>query len=268
MRSVQIAASVHHSLRRSPPVASVPCLAVSGTAETSACPIPDLKHPVSCLPSLGPVLLPGLSAVNRGCGTMKALTPGRLTRPPRSLRLQRLAFPTFRPQPRELPVGRFASRLSANGSFQASPHMSRLATNSRRNRFVIPRIRGGRLCGLSVRLRLLPTPPRSCACTTQLPSTSELRHTPARTSTVLTKRPHGRTHADEGRHPRLPFVRKAKTWMLTFVSMTGNAKPASRPIRRLLPLNLWTSAWRGRPWDQPLQWHGRIGKRLTVHRLA
>jgi len=37
--------------------------------------------------------------------------------------------------------------------------MSRLATRSRRNGFVIPRFRRGRLYGLSVRLRLLPTPP-------------------------------------------------------------------------------------------------------------
>src|SRR5277367_3600905 len=82
MRSVHTEASAHHSLRRSPPVASVPCLALSDTTETSACPMPDLTHPASCLPSLGPVLLPGLFAAHHGCGTMKALTPGGLTQAP------------------------------------------------------------------------------------------------------------------------------------------------------------------------------------------
>jgi hypothetical protein len=38
---------------------------------------------------------------------MKALTPGDLTQTARSLRLSRLAVPTFRPQPRDPPNGRF-----------------------------------------------------------------------------------------------------------------------------------------------------------------
>src|SRR5437762_13673599 len=70
---------------------------------------------------------------------MKALTPALLTQDDRSLRLLRLAFPAFRPQPRLPSTGRFASRLSAGGCFQASPRMSRLATASRRIRFVILR---------------------------------------------------------------------------------------------------------------------------------
>ena len=152
MRSVQIEASAHHSPRGSPPVASVPCLALAGTAETSACLHPDLTHPASCLPSLGPVLLPGRSAVRRGCGTMKALTPARLTQAPRSLRLHRSAFPTFRPQPRGPPDGRF-SRRSAPASCSRLRHlMSRLATD--------PAETGSSSYGLSVHLRLLPTPPR------------------------------------------------------------------------------------------------------------
>jgi hypothetical protein len=55
MRSVQIEASAHHSLQLSPPVTSVPCLALPGTVGTSACLIPDLTLPASCLPSLDPV---------------------------------------------------------------------------------------------------------------------------------------------------------------------------------------------------------------------
>jgi hypothetical protein len=79
------------------------------------------------------------SAAVRSFSTTKALTPAGLTQTARSLRLQRIAVPTFPPQPRELPAGRFVSRRSAYGCFQASPFMSRLATVSRRNRLVIPR---------------------------------------------------------------------------------------------------------------------------------
>src|SRR6202022_593933 len=74
-----------------------------------------------------------------GCGIMKALTPDALPPNVRSLRLLRLAFPTFRPHPRWLSHGRFVRRLSAEGLFQASPRTSRLATALRRIRFVILR---------------------------------------------------------------------------------------------------------------------------------
>jgi hypothetical protein len=58
------------------------------------------------------------------------------------------------------------------------------------------------------------SPPRlACAWTTQLPSTTELRHPPARTCTVPTWQLHGRTHAGEGRHPRLAFMQQTKTSM-------------------------------------------------------
>jgi|EndMetStandDraft_5_1072996.scaffolds.fasta_scaffold10797_1 hypothetical protein len=50
-----------------------------------------------------------------GFGTMKALTPDALTLNIRSVRLLRLAFSTFRPQPRWLSLGRFVRRLSAEG---------------------------------------------------------------------------------------------------------------------------------------------------------
>src|SRR5271163_4767052 len=88
MRSVQIEASTHHSSRFSPPVVSVPCLALTTLPEL-CCSIPTLAHPPSCLPSLGPVLLANPRATH-GIGTMKALTPAALTQTGRSLRLRRL----------------------------------------------------------------------------------------------------------------------------------------------------------------------------------
>jgi hypothetical protein len=73
---------------------------------------------------------------------MKALTPGRLTQAPRSLRLHCPAFPTFRPQPRGLSAGRFGRRRSARSCSRLRHRMSRLATDPRRNRFVILRTVG------------------------------------------------------------------------------------------------------------------------------
>ena len=140
MRSAQIEPSAHpHSRNRR---ASAACLALSGTNETLIGTIQDLSHPASYPPSLAAVLLPVASAARGGRGNMRALTPAGLTLAGRSLRLRRLAVPAFRPQPRDLPVGRFTSRLSANGRFRASPRMSRLATASRRIRFVLLRTAG------------------------------------------------------------------------------------------------------------------------------
>ena|SRR5438046_668954 len=56
--------------------------------------------------------------------------------------MREVAVPTFRPQPRTLPTGRFVSRLSAGGCFQTSPRKGRLATALRRIRFVILRTAG------------------------------------------------------------------------------------------------------------------------------
>src|SRR5215469_606476 len=110
---------------------------------------------------------------------MKALTPAGFTRPGRSPRLPRLAVPTFRPQPRGLPDGRFVRRLSATGCFQASPRMSRLATASRRIGFVILRTAG------SPPVALHPASRRRSYLRLR-----SLRLAPARTCTVQTKRPH------------------------------------------------------------------------------
>jgi hypothetical protein len=93
---------------------------------------------------------PPLSAAGCGLGTMKALTPTGLTQAAGSLRLLRLAVPTFRPQPRDPLPGRFVRRLSARGC-------SRL----RRPRGGSPRTpaeTGSSSYGLPVHLRLLSTP--------------------------------------------------------------------------------------------------------------
>src|SRR5450432_4826312 len=105
MRSVQIVASAHHKSRGCPPVASLPCLAVTALPGLS-CSIPNLSHPASCLPSLE-TSFPAPSTARSGLGSTKALTPDDLTQTARSLRLRRLAVPTFRPQPRDPPNGRF-----------------------------------------------------------------------------------------------------------------------------------------------------------------
>src|SRR5712671_2031634 len=188
MRSVQIDASAHCQLGRR---ASVSCVVLADTPETT-CSIPDLASPPSCLPSLEAVLLPAPSAAGGDIGTMKALTPAAHTLADRSLRLLRLAFPTFRPQPRDLPAGRFVSRLSASGCFQASPRMSRLATASRRIRFVLLRTAGSPPVALHPRRSYLQF--------------RSQRPAPARTCTVLTKRPHGRTHPGEGRDLWWPWI--------------------------------------------------------------
>src|SRR5271168_221170 len=125
---------------------------------------------------------------------MKALTPDSLTQTARSLRLPRFAVPTFRPQPRDPPDGRFEYQSPQRHQlFQASPHMSRLATRSRRNRFVILRTAGSHL-------RLLSTPPHGDAVTFNFRDCDHPRHglAPCRQS-ILT----GRTHASAGWHPRL-----------------------------------------------------------------
>jgi hypothetical protein len=115
---------------------------------------------------------------------MKALTPDDLTQTARSLRLPRSAVPTFRPQPRDPPDGRFEYQSPQRHQlFQASPSMSRLATRSRRNRFVILRTAGSPPVALHSALRR-----RSYL------QFLGLRRTQAQTCTVQTKRP-SRTHS-------------------------------------------------------------------------
>jgi len=100
----------------------------------------------------------------------------------RSPRLLRLTFLTFHPQPRDAPVHRFTRHFSVYGEFQASPYPSRLAANIPPNQVRHPTDR---------QFASGCFPPRLTA--TQLPSATEPWHAPTRTSTVLIRRPHGRT---------------------------------------------------------------------------
>ena len=98
----------------------------------------------------------------------EGLTPPGLTQAGGSLRLLRLAVPTFRPQPRDPPPGRFVSRLSATGC-------SRL----RRPRGGSPRYpaeTGSSSYGLPIYLRLLSTPPRGDAVTFNFWTCDQPRH--------------------------------------------------------------------------------------------
>ena len=108
--------------------------------------------------------------------------PCRVIPQSRSPRLLRLTFLTFHPQPRDAPVHRFTRHFSVYGEFQASPYPSRLAANIPPNQVRHPTDR---------QFASGCFPPRLTA--TQLPSATEPWHAPTRTSTVLIRRPHGRT---------------------------------------------------------------------------
>ena len=112
IRSVQIEASTHD---QSPPV-SAPCLALAGTVGAAICLSLSVTFPPSCpaFPRRGFALhaSPGW----RRFGTMRALTPAKLSpEPDRSLRLLRFTFRTSRPQPQHAPERRFISHFSAFG---------------------------------------------------------------------------------------------------------------------------------------------------------
>ena len=186
-RSVQIEPSAHHrsGFRR----ASAACVALSGTSQTLIGSIltSRLQLPAS-LPSerfcFPPLSRPRPHRYYEGCDSCRLHQIGR------SLRLLRFAVTAFRPQPRTLPTGRFVSRLSADGCFQASPRMSRLATALRRIRFVILRTAGSP-----------PVAPHPASRRRSYLRLRSQRPAPARTCTVLTKRPHGRTHTRASGHP-------------------------------------------------------------------
>lgn len=78
MRSLHIEAFTHDPLR---PCASALCVVLSdtGSALLSLCPSMEFTNPPSCLPSLNAALLSALFAAFGRSGTMKALTPARLT---------------------------------------------------------------------------------------------------------------------------------------------------------------------------------------------
>ena len=154
---------------------------------------PDLSHPASCLPSLGPVLLPGLSTVRLGCGTMKALTPGRLTRPP--------GLSAYTALPSRHSVLNHVGRPLVALVVVAAPEVVPGFAIDEQARHTPPpkQVRHPTDC----RFVSGCSPPRlACAWTTQLPSTTKLRHPPARTCTAPTWQLHGRTHPGESRDLR------------------------------------------------------------------
>ena len=109
-------ASVHHSPWASPPVASLPGFSRYGTVGILVAPSQTffrVQVPAS-LPS-GRFCCPSFPPPAATSSMMKTVTPDDLTQTARSLGLLRLAVPTFRPQPRDPPAGRFVSRLSAGG---------------------------------------------------------------------------------------------------------------------------------------------------------
>ncbi len=158
-----------------------PLLSLDGTDRGSLAPSQTsrIQLPAS-LPSER-FCYPPLSPLEAASVLMKALTPDGLTQTVRSLRLLRLAVPTFRPQPRDPPDGRFVSRLSADGC-------SRLRQYEQARHEIPPKqVRHPTDC----RFTSGCSPPRLAA--TQLPSVTGLRHTMTGTCTPPTKRTHRRT---------------------------------------------------------------------------
>jgi hypothetical protein len=131
---------------------------------------------------------------------MKALTPAHLTLTGRSLRLLRLAVPAFRPQPRELSDGRFVSRLSANGYFQASPSHEQARHSFPPKQVRHPRPSPGQGRGGSTDCRFTSgwSPPRLAA--TQSPSITEPA-TGSRTDFHRADKASSRTHSWRGLAP-------------------------------------------------------------------
>jgi hypothetical protein len=78
MRSLHTEAATHDRYR--PPVSALyVVLSDTGGALLSLCLSVEFTYPPSCLPSLGAALLSALFTAFRRSGTMKALTPARLT---------------------------------------------------------------------------------------------------------------------------------------------------------------------------------------------
>ena len=126
----------------------------------------------------------------RPCGTTQTLTPAAVTGDDRSPRLSHTHFPTFRLQPRDAPRHRFTRQ------YQRAGRVSDFAMNEQARRYIPPnqvRYPADRQFASSC------SPPR--LATTQLLSASGSWLAPARTSTVLCVRLHGRTHSGERRNP-------------------------------------------------------------------
>ena len=102
-------------------------------------------------------------------------------RPPRFMQF---TFSTFHPQPRRMPEHRFNRHANVFSEFQASPYTRRLAAFTPPNR-----VRFTTDCQFASGC----SPPR--LMTTQLPSATELWHSPTGTFTLLMNCPCGRTSA-------------------------------------------------------------------------
>jgi hypothetical protein len=191
MRSLHIEAFTHDQLR---PRASALCVVLSdtGSALLSLCSSMEFTHPPSCLPSLGAALLSALLAGPSRYGTMKALTPAPLT--------YDAGLPVYLATPSCRSVSNHVGCLDiAYPPRQRAQRFSDFAMNEQARRSSPPnRVR----YPTDRQFASGCSPPRLAA--TQLPSTKETRHSPARTSTAPTKRPHGRTHARAWPwHPRV-----------------------------------------------------------------
>ena len=181
MHSFHIEAPTHDQSR---PRVSALCVVLSdtGSALLSLCLSVEFTHPPSCLPSLGAALLSALFAAYRRNGTMKALTPARLTC--RTGLPAYLATPSCRSVSNHvgLPDHRLPPR-QRDQRFSDFAMYEQARRSSPPNRVRLPTDR---------QFALGCSPPRLGA--TQLPSATELWHTPARTFTVLMWRHYGRTH--------------------------------------------------------------------------
>ena len=158
MRFVHTEASAHEKSR----AASPPCVPSSALPGGLLLRFVQKRGLPSCLPSLGrvydsPVLSPpALSGAARG-GTMKALTPARLAHAEQVSPLYLPCLPNIPPPTTYLgPSVAFAvvSTRSTGLATQAAPNIEEA------RRAIVPPKRVRPSCGLFVRLRLLPTPPR------------------------------------------------------------------------------------------------------------
>ena len=131
----------------------------------------------------------------RRCGTMKALTPARVT--------PRAGLPAYRAIPSRRSISNHVMRpdIALSANCQRVGRVSDFAMNEQARRYIPPnRVR----YPTDRRFASGCSPPRLAA--TQLPSATGLWLTPARTCTVLLWRLHRRTHAGESRHLVKPMV--------------------------------------------------------------
>src|SRR5919198_2945164 len=159
MRSVHTEASTHVQLRSLP--ASAPCVALAGTADAVCASVLSFTHPPSCPPSLGTALLSVLLAAHRRCSTMRALTPARRSHTGQVSSLTPLCLPDI-PSPTTSCASNVAFTVTSAhpigpSRVQISPTLAGSPTHTAET--------GSSSYGLSIRLRLLPTPPRGDAVT-------------------------------------------------------------------------------------------------------